>query len=405
MARIPSPFPYYGGKSRWCDVIWDRFGEVVTYVEPFAGTFAVGLGCPFPAAREIMGDTHAAICNIWRSIVLDPVLTAMYACYPTIHQDLTARHRWLVQWYAENHHLFDLDPNFYNSQAAGWWCWGIANWIGGNFCDYKQMMNTDKRPYVSGDDTGQGVQSQRKFSDQVPALQMNEGGRGVQTRTKTFSDKVPHVKPHDGGLGIQNQRKTFNTQIPHIRSDATGQGVQMTRTRFPDQRPLINTDDSGKGVQSTRKFDSDEEKEHIDFIIDWFHALQKRLERTVVINRSWESLVTPKMLGTDPNIAVFMDPPYMTAKRHASLYHTDSEGTSDDVAIKSWNWCVEHGEKIKIAYACHEGDFELPDGWTSETLSFGGIHGAKDRTQDMVMFSPMCRDIDSTESIPLFEGT
>ena len=34
---IKAPFPWFGGKSRVADLVWDRFGNVPNYVEPFFG--------------------------------------------------------------------------------------------------------------------------------------------------------------------------------------------------------------------------------------------------------------------------------------------------------------------------------------------------------------------------------
>ena len=35
--RLRAPFPYYGGKGRWADAIWQRLGSPGVYVEPFLG--------------------------------------------------------------------------------------------------------------------------------------------------------------------------------------------------------------------------------------------------------------------------------------------------------------------------------------------------------------------------------
>jgi site-specific DNA-adenine methylase len=37
MGELVAPFPYFGGKSRAADRVWQAFGEVENYVEPFAG--------------------------------------------------------------------------------------------------------------------------------------------------------------------------------------------------------------------------------------------------------------------------------------------------------------------------------------------------------------------------------
>ena len=38
---LKAPFPWFGGKSRVADIVWDRFGKVDNYVEPFFGSGAV----------------------------------------------------------------------------------------------------------------------------------------------------------------------------------------------------------------------------------------------------------------------------------------------------------------------------------------------------------------------------
>lgn len=38
---LKAPFPWFGGKSRVAPQVWERFGDVDNYVEPFAGSLAV----------------------------------------------------------------------------------------------------------------------------------------------------------------------------------------------------------------------------------------------------------------------------------------------------------------------------------------------------------------------------
>ena len=53
---------------------------------------------------------------------------------------------------------------------------------------------------------------------------------------------------------------------------------------------------------------------------------------------------------------------------------------------------VAHGARYRIAYACHLGDFPVPDGWEAETRGFSGHRDEKKKaeSQDCVMFSPAC---------------
>ena len=53
---LKAPFPYFGGKSRVALQVWERFGDVANYVEPFAGSLAVLLGRPTEPKTETVND-------------------------------------------------------------------------------------------------------------------------------------------------------------------------------------------------------------------------------------------------------------------------------------------------------------------------------------------------------------
>ena len=120
---LTAPFPWYGGKRRWADRIIAKFGPVDVYAEPFAGSLAVLLASA-PHKREVVCDTDGGICNFWRALAADPDAVAHWADWPTIHDDLTARHRYLVQWVIEHSDDLRSDPEYYNAKVAGWWVWG-----------------------------------------------------------------------------------------------------------------------------------------------------------------------------------------------------------------------------------------------------------------------------------------
>ena len=407
-----APFPYYGGKRRFAPIVWDRLGDPDVYAEPFAGSLAVLLQRPAEQIprSEVICDTNGHVCNFWRALVHAPDEVAHHADYPTFHHDLTARHRWLVKWGRENlQHLID-DADWYDPKAAGWWCWGMSSWIGGGFCsDYREKH--DLRPYQSPT-TGRGVQVQKEKMphDSRPKLaDGRETGAGVQVQRKELPghEKRPMIqKGKNAGQGVQVQRENVEIQDrrPHLQR---GQGVQAQKPH--DKRPIAGTHaTSGKGVQVQRGTVPGDETvdKAMDEIGDigtgrrlmpWFYMLAQRLAKVIVLNRDWTSGVTRAVLRdySDNNYttAIFMDPPYLTESRDKTVYQSDLDGESDDVARQSWEWAVDHGKEYRIAYACHEGDFELPAGWTAETMSFGGIR-SEDRThrRDMVMFSPACLD-------------
>ena len=46
MSDLRSPFPWFGGKRRVADTVWQRLGECRNYVEPFFGSGAMLLCRP-----------------------------------------------------------------------------------------------------------------------------------------------------------------------------------------------------------------------------------------------------------------------------------------------------------------------------------------------------------------------
>ena len=64
---LRAPFPYFGGKSKIAGMVWERFGQVQNYVEPFFGSGAVLLGCPWPGHTETVNDVDALLANFWRA--------------------------------------------------------------------------------------------------------------------------------------------------------------------------------------------------------------------------------------------------------------------------------------------------------------------------------------------------
>ena len=110
----------FGGKSRLAPAIWQRLGNPVVYVEPFAGSLACLLARPDGAGqREIVCDLDGGISNFWRAVTAEPDLVAAWADYPTFHADLTARHKWLRAWFAEHSAELSADPHFYCAKVAG----------------------------------------------------------------------------------------------------------------------------------------------------------------------------------------------------------------------------------------------------------------------------------------------
>lgn len=178
MTTLRAPFPYVGGKSRVAAEVWVRFGDVPNLVEPFFGSGAVLLARPnFDPARHIetVNDADAMIANFYRALQHDPEAVVHFCDWPVNEVDLHARHHWLIDRRAAVEELM-ADPDAYDAKIAGWWVWGISQWIGSGWC----VAPTRKRPHVA------------------------DLGRGVHRGSLQPSHKMPHLG--DLGMGVHRKR-------------------------------------------------------------------------------------------------------------------------------------------------------------------------------------------------------
>ena len=131
---LKAPFPWFGGKSRIASEVWERFGNVPNYVEPFFGSGAVLLNRPHAPKIETVNDLDGYLANFWRALQRDPDGVAEHADNPVNENDLHARHIWLVNQKQSLVKSLEGNPDYYDPRIAGYWVWGISCWIGGEFC-------------------------------------------------------------------------------------------------------------------------------------------------------------------------------------------------------------------------------------------------------------------------------
>lgn len=167
-APLKAPFPWYGSKRRVAHEVWSRFGAVEHYVEPFAGSLACLLARPSVAGAETVNDLDGHITNFWRCVKTCPDLLATQAEYPVSELDLHARHRWLIARAPSLTEQLATDPDWCDPRAAGWWVWGVSQWMGGGWC----KLATRRRPSV-GLPCGKGtitLQSHGSLRDTIQRL-------------------------------------------------------------------------------------------------------------------------------------------------------------------------------------------------------------------------------------------
>ena len=341
-ATLQAPFPWFGGKRRVGPEVWDRFGLIKNYVEPFFGSGAVLFGRPEVGGVETVNDLDGFVANFWRSMQHAPDVTAKWADQPVNENDLHARHVWLVKRRETLRAELEGDPEFYDPKIAGWWVWGLCSWIGGGWCSGEGPWWPDDAGQLVNGSGGQGVR--RK----LPHL---SGGQGVRR-------KLPHLS---GGRGV-------NRKLPHLRSG--GQGVN---------RQLPHLRDGGR-------------------LAPWFGALSARLRDVRVCSGDWSRVCGPSVTSLHGLTGVFLDPPYAdTAGRTAGVYAVDDLSVAHDVR----EWAIANGDNplMRIALCGYEGEHAMPSSWAVHQWSAGtGFGGqADERTgnnkRERIWFSPHCQAV------------
>lgn len=170
---MKAPFPWFGGKSRVAPAIWDAFGNVTNYVEPFAGSLAVLFDRPHEPKVETVNDADGLLVNFWRAIRFAPDQVAAHADWPVSELDISARHMRLNAQRIELTARLEHDADYCDPKLAGWWVYGACSWIGGGWC---AGGSTRKLPHLGG------------------------GGRGINAASAPRTRQLP--KLGDAGCGI-----------------------------------------------------------------------------------------------------------------------------------------------------------------------------------------------------------
>ena len=332
------PWPYFGGKSPVAGVVWDALGNVLNYVEPFAGSAAVLFLRPHKPRIETINDADGFVCNFWRAVQQDVNAVAEHADNNVNEADLHARHLWLIGQRERLTERLCADPDYYDAKAAGWWAWGLCCWIGSGWCSGNGPWTAENGEFV-----------------------LRNPGQGVNR-------KLPHLG--DPGKGV-------NRQLPHLRNP--GQGVN---------RKLPHLGDPGKG----------ERAERLHWLKDYLGWFADRLRGVRVCCGDWSRVCGPSVTYRHGLTGVFLDPPYAdTAGRQEGLYAVDCDKVAHDVR----EWAIKHGERkdMRIALACYDGEHVMPSSWREfgwAAVGGYGLEGAEDsqgrlnRKRERIFFSPHC---------------
>jgi len=382
---LKAPFPYFGGKSRVCRLLWERLGDVDNYIVPFCGSIPDILLRPTEHLRrvETVNDLDCHIANFWRATQHDPEAVVRWCDWPVNECDQHARHRWLV--YSDDAAAFRermrTDPDYYDPKIAGLWCWGLCMWIGSGWCKQPTMLQSlsHKIPRAarrSGKGTGgnsTGVHAERPGGGKRPLL----GGRSRR----------------DNGHGVHRvaaEEADVMAKIPQL-SDSGGRGV------ITQGRPqLSDAYARGRGAHGNDRAMTCAQR--TAWLLDWFSRLRDRLRVVRVCCGDWKRVCSSPSITTRLGLTgIFFDPPYGTkAERSPDLYSHDSLEMAGEVQT----YCRERGgdPSFRIALCGYEGEHNVLEAsaWTKlawkPTFGYGSrtAKGRASTKKERIWFSPHC---------------
>ena len=177
-----APFVYFGAKSAIADEVWRRFGNVPNYVEPFFGSGAILLHRPHEPGIETVNDADGLVCNAWRALRDAPDEVAKWGDMPAMENQLHAIHSWLVQRKDGLQSRLEGDVDWYDARSAGYWLYGMACWIGGEFCSGKGSWVVVDGELVKRDKDADETGVKRQL------LHLGTAGRGIQRKRLHLGD-------------------------------------------------------------------------------------------------------------------------------------------------------------------------------------------------------------------------
>lgn len=407
---LRAPFPWFGGKSRVASLVWDRFGEVVNYVEPFAGSLAVLFSRPHAPKIETVNDLDGHLANFWRSIQHNPQAVADAADYPVNELEIHARHRYLSRKVKRilAARLLE-DPLYHNATIAGWWVWGLCAWIGSGWCqgeEHKKMPRDGGRGAVGVHAQGMRLPMLGAGSgwDGEPQAHHGKGVHGLAMR----GGQLPKLTSNDG---IHAASMRVSGQLPDLGARAEGivggRSVHGGSMRAPGQLPYLGGSAIvGQGTHSLTARSR---------LYEVFAALANRLRYVRVTCGDFERILSDAVTWRHGTTGVFLDPPYPAdAGSTGGLYTSTSEERA--VFDRAFAYCLKNGhdKRLRIALCYYDGTKVGTDdvskkleseGWSVVAWKAGGGYagqgtkGGMNATRERVAFSPGCL---SAQQLALF---
>lgn len=119
--------PWAGGKAKVANVVWERFGLVDEYWEPFAGAAAVLLARPGGRrGREVVNDHYGLLANLHRTARFDPEGLIERLEVPVSALDMAAQAEVMRQVEGELRKKLSEDPEYQDTRLAAFFMTNVC---------------------------------------------------------------------------------------------------------------------------------------------------------------------------------------------------------------------------------------------------------------------------------------
>jgi len=199
---LRAPFPWFGGKSRVAPEVWQRFGDVRNYVEPFFGSGAMLLQRPLPfSGVETVNDKDGFLSNFWRALQADPDAVAKHADKMVNEIDLAAWRDWLYSDMSFQDRMW-RDPKFYDVEKAGVWVWGVCSTIGNAWQPKSTHLGAGRGIHRASTHLGAGMGIHRA------STHLGDAGRGIHRASTHLGDagRGAGIREYFRGLALRLER-------------------------------------------------------------------------------------------------------------------------------------------------------------------------------------------------------
>jgi hypothetical protein len=252
---LKSPYPYFGGKRLVAPIIWKVFGDVSELLRTLLWQRVqfYSLGKDWEGKIETINELNPYIANFWRAIRQDPEQTAYHSDWPVNEADLHARHLWLVNQ-GDFRESMLTDPDYFDPKVAGWWVWGLSQWIGHGWCSFEHMT-VDGKPWKRGlalSSAGQGINT---VSNRLPYLHRANKKLNPDPDYE-FGKRLPKMKGtggvHRQSLNDDNNQPTRKLpKFPPGGEPRQGLADAPTTNQPSRQAPRLST--SGQGINKVTR--------------------------------------------------------------------------------------------------------------------------------------------------------